>query len=111
MGAVETALIQSERLASMGRVAAMIAHEINNPLTAIQNILYAFQNDMAGPSREMYLTLAETEVWRAIQIAQNTLGLSRPSAAAKIPIRRDAERSFLSLYPRTAMRRKDSRRA
>jgi len=79
----EAALIRSEKLASVGRVAAMIAHEINNPLSAITNILFLLRNDDMSPEARQYLALAENEVLRAAQIAENTLGLSRQTAHAQ----------------------------
>jgi len=75
----EDALIRSEKLASVGRVAAMIAHEINNPLSAIHNVLFLLGSESITPTAREYLKVAETEVKRAAQIAQNTLGLSRQS--------------------------------
>lgn len=75
----EDALIRSEKLASVGRVAAMIAHEINNPLSAIHNVLFLLGTETITPTGREYLKVAETEVQRAAQIAQNTLGLSRQS--------------------------------
>jgi PAS domain S-box-containing protein len=79
----EAALIRSEKLASVGRVAAMIAHEINNPLSAIGNILFVLRDDAMSPIRKQYLALAEMEIQRAAKIAQNTLGFSRQSVHAE----------------------------
>jgi polar amino acid transport system substrate-binding protein len=74
----EQALIRSEKLVSVGRLAATIAHEINNPLEAVTNLLYLLASDtsLPGPSREM-AELADREVQRAAQIARRTLGFYR----------------------------------
>jgi PAS domain S-box-containing protein len=71
----EEAIRRNEKLATTGRLAASIAHEINNPLEAVVNLLYLARHD---PSHaENYLTLAEQEVGRVAQLAQQTLGFVR----------------------------------
>jgi PAS domain S-box-containing protein len=73
----EEAVRRSEKLATTGRLAASIAHEINNPLEAVVNLLYLARHD---PNRAAeYLTLAEQEVGRIGQLAQQTLGFVRDS--------------------------------
>lgn len=78
-------LTRSERLASMGRLAATIAHEINNPLEAVTNLLYLIRTS-EGLSRtvEEYVKRAEEELLRASEIANQTLRfhkqLPRPTA-------------------------------
>ncbi len=71
----EEAIERSEKLATAGRLAASIAHEINNPLEAVVNLLYLARHDPGMP-RE-YLTQAEQEVGRVAQLAQQTLGFVR----------------------------------
>jgi PAS domain S-box-containing protein len=74
----EQALIRSEKLASVGRMAATIAHEINNPLAAAMNALFLVRTDPALPeSVGSNLALAEREVDRAAHILNQTLGFSR----------------------------------
>jgi len=76
----EEALFKNEKLAMAGRLAASIAHEINNPLEAIANLLYLARRD---PSRSgEYLAMAEREIQRLANIAQQTLGLVRDAASA-----------------------------
>jgi PAS domain S-box-containing protein len=71
----EEAIRRSEKLATAGRLAASVAHEINNPLEAVLNLLYLARND---PGRaEQYLSMAEDEVHRVARLAQQTLGLVR----------------------------------
>jgi two-component system, chemotaxis family, CheB/CheR fusion protein len=73
----EEALRRNEKLATAGRLAATIAHEINNPLEAVTNLLYLAQRDS---DRQLeYLRLAEKEVQRVAAIAQQTLGFVRES--------------------------------
>jgi two-component system, chemotaxis family, CheB/CheR fusion protein len=73
----EEALRRSEKLATAGRLAASVAHEINNPLEAVLNLLYLVRHDPA--QAEQYLTLAEQEVSRVASLAQQTLGFVRDS--------------------------------
>ncbi len=71
----EEAVRRSEKLATAGRLAASIAHEINNPLEAVTNLLYLARNDSGNAPR--YLTMAEQEVGRVARLAQQTLGFVR----------------------------------
>ena len=74
----EAALRQSEKLAATGRLAASIAHEINNPLEAVTNLIYLARTDAAAPpSIRLLLEAADTEIARVSQIAQQTLGFYR----------------------------------
>jgi PAS domain S-box-containing protein len=71
----EQALQRSEKLATAGRLTAAIAHEINNPLEAITNLLYLARRD---PGRaDQHLEMAEREVQRIADVAQQTLGFVR----------------------------------
>jgi PAS domain S-box-containing protein len=72
---LEEALRTSEKLAAAGRLAATIAHEINNPLAAVTNLLYLMRN---GHDPE-YLNMAEHEVARISHIVKQTLGFYRTS--------------------------------
>lgn len=73
----EAALIKSEKLAVLGRLASTIAHEINSPLQAISDLLYLAQNSAVESPKKQYLDLASEELKRACQIADATLGFSR----------------------------------
>lgn len=82
----EQALRISERLASMGRLAATIAHEINNPLEAATNLVYLARHTAEDQQVEHYLAGAEEELARVSEMARQTLGFSRAPTAA-IPMR------------------------
>jgi signal transduction histidine kinase len=79
----EEALLRSEMLASAGRMAASIAHEINNPLEAIVNTLYLMRTAPDVPAIALeYLDLAEGELMRIAHITRQTLGFYREFSAA-----------------------------
>jgi signal transduction histidine kinase/FixJ family two-component response regulator len=81
----EQALLRSEKLASVGRMAATIAHEINNPLEAVTNTLYLAQGSINEPEvARRYLDLAEGELKRVAHIARQSLGFYRESNAPKL---------------------------
>ncbi len=72
---LERMLIQSEKLAATGRMAATIAHEINNPLESVMNLIYlARQHSVADAKVQEYLITAEEELERVSHIARQTLG-------------------------------------
>lgn len=74
-------LIQSEKLAAMGRLTASIAHELNNPLQAIQNCLHlVLRRPLDDHKREQYLNMAQQEVKRLIETIQDQLDFYRPSS-------------------------------
>ena len=80
----EQALLQSEKLAVVGRLAASISHEINNPLEAIGNILYLVRNaDSIDTARE-YALMAEQELSRVAQITTQTLSFYRENRQAAL---------------------------
>jgi signal transduction histidine kinase len=71
----------SERLAVSGRMAATVAHEINNPLEAATNALYLLEDSLrSGTNGLQFLTIAQEELTRIRQIATLTLGLHRSDA-------------------------------
>jgi len=76
----EDALRKTEKLAATGRLAASIAHEINNPLEAVTNLLYLIRlQDSLLPDTRHYVDLAQHEVARVSEIAQQTLRFYRQS--------------------------------
>ncbi len=77
----ERALQISEKLALTGRMTSVIAHEINNPLESITNLLYLLRQELQddGPARG-YISLAEIELQRISGITKQTLRWSRENA-------------------------------
>ncbi|MDP9049156.1 MAG: response regulator [Acidobacteriota bacterium] len=76
----EDALRKAERLAAMGRVAGIIAHEINNPLEAITNTFYLLRDHPSlDEEARYYAKLGEEELTRVSHITRQTLGFYRES--------------------------------
>jgi signal transduction histidine kinase len=79
----EETLRRTEKLAAAGRLAASIAHEINNPLEAVTNALYlALMDSSLSVETRTYLTMAEQELARVAQVATQTLRFHHQSVAA-----------------------------
>lgn len=77
----ESALVQSEKLAAVGRLASSISHEINNPLEAITNLLYLIsQSNELPQDLKIYVHMAQSELSRVSQIATQTLRFHRQAA-------------------------------
>jgi PAS domain S-box-containing protein len=95
----EEALRRSEKLAVTGRLAASIAHEINNPLEAITNLLFLLRNFSDLPeAAQQYVSMAEYEVHRIAEITQQTLRFYRqPTQPARATLSELLD-SVLTLY-------------
>jgi PAS domain S-box-containing protein len=82
----EEALRRSEKLAAMGKMAGIIAHEINNPLESILNLFYLLRNHPSlDGEAQRYTEMAEQELLRVAHITKQTLGFYRESPRA-IPV-------------------------
>lgn len=80
---VEQQLFESEKLAAIGRLAASIAHEVNNPLEAIKNSLYLLQTSKDDASNSRFLDVARKETERVSHIIRQMLGFARRSGEAE----------------------------
>jgi PAS domain S-box-containing protein len=76
----EEALRRSEKMAIAGRIAATIAHEINNPLAAVMNILFLARSSQELSEVHDYLEKADAELSRISHITRRALGFYRDSA-------------------------------
>ena len=76
---VEQQLFESEKLAAVGRLAASIAHEVNNPLEAIKNSLYLLTTSRDMEKNAKFLEVARKETERVSHIIRQMLGFARRS--------------------------------
>jgi signal transduction histidine kinase len=99
----QDALRKSEKLAVAGRLAASIAHEINNPLEAVTNLLYLARHSDSMAETQKFLATAEQELGRVTEIVTQTLKFYRQqSSPAPVNVNEIVE-SLLSLFqPRLA---------
>ncbi|HEU4983644.1 MAG TPA: PAS domain S-box protein [Acidobacteriaceae bacterium] len=75
-------LLQAEKIAATGKMAATIAHEINNPLEAVVNLLFLARERAVDSEQLAYLSAADREIARVSHIARQTLGYYRENASA-----------------------------
>jgi PAS domain S-box-containing protein len=95
---LEQSLLQAEKLAATGRMAATIAHEINNPLEAVTNLLYLLRPTIAGEEGLEYLATAESELQRVSHIAKQTLGFYREHGSATLVSLNDIVQHAITIY-------------
>lgn len=92
-------LRKAEKLAAAGRLAATVAHEINNPLEAVCNLIYIVKNGGGLPEDTVgYLNMAEQELDRVSHITRQTLGFYRDSSEAGPVMLSSVLESVLRLY-------------
>ena len=96
---MERLVIQSEKIAATGRMAASIAHEINNPLESLINLIFlARQNSPAGGKAYAHLLTAEQELERVGHIARQTLGYYRDTGVPAQVHLHELLENVLSVY-------------
>jgi PAS domain S-box-containing protein len=96
----EDALRKSEKLAVVGRLAASISHEINNPLEAVTNLFYLISNSFSLEKVHEYSKMAEEELRRVSAVVTQTLRFYR-QASRPVPINiEEVLDPVLSLYER-----------
>jgi len=94
----QDALVRSEKLAAMGRLAASIAHEINNPLASVMNLLYLIDTSAVSEQVKAYAQMADQELRRVTQIATQTLRFHRQASGPSEVIMSQVLDSILLLY-------------
>ncbi len=99
--ATEHALRKTESLAAAGRLAATVAHELNNPLEAVTNLIYLARTSPELPSnvREL-LSIADQEIARASHIAHRTVGFYRDKSSPHSVNMSELVNDVLQLYSR-----------
>ncbi|MCU1310392.1 MAG: multi-sensor signal transduction histidine kinase [Candidatus Angelobacter sp.] len=76
----EEQVVRSEKLAAAGRLSATIAHEVNNPLASVMNLLYLAETANSSKKTMEYIRSADTELKRASSIIKRTLGFYKDEA-------------------------------
>jgi PAS domain S-box-containing protein len=100
---MEQSLLQAEKIAATARMAATIAHEINNPLEAVMNLLFLLRAKITDDEGRGFLATAEDELGRVAHIAKQTLGYYRENAAASLASLSEIAEHALTIYePRCA---------
>jgi PAS domain S-box-containing protein len=99
--AMEQTLRKTEKLAATGRLAASIAHEINNPLESVTNLLYLLRhNSSLDDKARTHLTFAEQELDRVAHIVKQTLGYYRDTSTTTAVEIGSILDSVLAIYAR-----------
>lgn len=94
----ERLLVEREKLATVGQLASSIAHEINNPLEAILNLLYLAKHTDDLEAAKEFVSQAETEVEHVAQIASHTLRFRKEQVHPALTSVVDLLESVLILY-------------
>ncbi len=94
----ERALRTTERLAAVGRLAATVAHEINNPLEAVTNLVYLAKSVAVREDVQEFLSAAEEELERVSQLTKQTLGFYRETKGVTTVHVGSTVESFISVF-------------
>jgi PAS domain S-box-containing protein len=94
----ELALMQTEKLAAVGRLASSIAHEINNPLESVTNLLYLARETAINAETKEYLSIADRELRRVAVIANQTLRFHKQSSKPQLITCEELIDSSISVY-------------
>ena len=94
----EAALRESEKLAAVGRLASSIAHEINNPLESVMNLLYLAQAEADTAGMRHYVELADRELKRVALITSQSLRFYKQSTRAQSIQASNLLESVLDMY-------------
>jgi signal transduction histidine kinase len=94
----EQVVLQTEKLAAVGRLASSIAHEINNPLESVTNLIFLAKSTAADPTTIKYLRTAEDELRRVAAITNQTLRFHKQSTKPKPTPAKDLIDSTLTIF-------------
>lgn len=94
----EEAMLRAEKLAVAGRLAASVAHEINNPLEAIANLLYLITISNSAADTQTYAQRALEELMRVSLVTQSTLKFHRQAGAPQVTRLSEVVDSVLVLF-------------
>jgi PAS domain S-box-containing protein len=87
---IQQALLQSEKLAAMGRLTSQIAHELNNPIYGIMNTLELLKTEIPPENkRRRILELSLSEIQRLSEMLRNMLSFSKPEEEKRRPVKID----------------------
>ena len=98
---MEESLLKAQKIAATGRMAATIAHEVNNPLEAVLNLLFLLRTKVIDEDGAKFLAAAETEIILISHITKQTLGFYRENTPASLAsIEMIIEHTLLIYEPR-----------
>jgi PAS domain S-box-containing protein len=87
---IQQALLQSEKLAAMGRLTSQVAHELNNPIYGIMNTLELLKTEIPPENkRRRILELSLSEIQRLSEMLRNMLSFSKPEEEKRRPVKID----------------------